>query len=273
MNQIAVRAFSGGIYVGIIVALILLGGDFGFPCLCAVLALIGALEARHLEENSMSITAIGVYDLCVVLLLSFLPIFATFIRYDLIVAVVAIAIALRFVIQIYSHNQSPAKSVGNSLLTYCYVALPLALASALYIDFGPATVLSMFLMIWLNDTGAYLVGCAIGKHRLFPRISPKKSWEGFFGGIIFVIAGILVCYKFIPNYTVSLPVGGLIIFGILISIASTWGDLIESMFKRAANVKDSGKIMPGHGGILDRIDSLLLVAPTVWIIMTIFKNI
>lgn len=272
MKQIAVRAFSGAIYVGIIIALILSGGEFGFPCLCVVLAVVGAVEARHLEDNRQSITAIGAYDLCVVLLLTLLPILATFIRYDLIVAIIAIAIGLRFVFQIYSHNQFPAKAIGNSVLTYCYVALPLALASALYIDFGTCTVLSMFLMIWLNDTGAYLVGCAIGKHRLFPRISPKKSWEGFFGGVLFVIIGALICYKLIPNYTVNLPIDGLIVFGIFISIASTWGDLIESMFKRAANVKDSGKIMPGHGGILDRIDSLLLVAPTIWIIMTIYKN-
>ena len=119
-------------------------------------------------------------------------------------------------------------------------------------------------MIWMNDTGAFLVGCTIGKHRLFERISPKKSWEGFWGGMFFcVMTGVGYYYLIseVPATINSLPF--FIILGIIVSVFATFGDLVESMFKRSVGVKDSGNLIPGHGGILDRIDSLLFVIPAV----------
>ena len=118
----------------------------------------------------------------------------------------------------------------------------------------PLLLLTVFVAIWANDTGAYLAGSTFGKHKLFPSVSPKKSWEGFFGGFVasIIAAGLLLGWK--PSS---------LVFGAVISIAATWGDLFESMIKRQVGVKDSGNIIPGHGGILDRIDSLLLVLPFV----------
>jgi phosphatidate cytidylyltransferase len=114
----------------------------------------------------------------------------------------------------------------------------------------------MFALIWVNDTGAYCVGSTMGKHRLCERLSPKKSWEGFWGGMAFcVIASVI--YALIMNYNVLASVA----FGIIVSLFATFGDLFESLLKRSAGVKDSGKLIPGHGGVLDRIDSLLFVAP------------
>ncbi len=145
-----------------------------------------------------------------------------------------------------------------------YVIFPFIIISK--IPFGkhgynPQIIISIFILIWTNDTFAYIVGKSIGKHKLYERISPKKTIEGFIGGIVFsVIAGFLISKYYIGGsiliWTIS-PV--------IISIFSTLGDLIESKFKRIAGVKDSGKIMPGHGGILDRLDSIIFVAPFVYL--------
>ena len=126
-------------------------------------------------------------------------------------------------------------------------------------------------MIWLNDTGAFCVGSMIGRRRLFERISPKKSWEGFWGGMAFsIIAGILL-------YLFGDGIFGVfddspwrwVALGIVVPVFATWGDLAESLLKRTVHVKDSGHLIPGHGGILDRIDSLLLVSPAVVIFLFI----
>jgi phosphatidate cytidylyltransferase len=134
--------------------------------------------------------------------------------------------------------------------------------------FNPKIIISIFILIWTNDTFAYIVGKSIGKHKLIEKISPKKTVEGFFGGIVFsVIAGILISKFYIqakPNHQfLSLTIWT--ISAIIISVFSTLGDLIESKFKRIAGVKDSGNIMPGHGGILDRLDSIIFVAPFVYL--------
>lgn len=134
--------------------------------------------------------------------------------------------------------------------------------------FNPKIIISIFILIWTNDTFAYIVGKSIGKHKLIEKISPKKTIEGFVGGIVFsVIAGILISKFYIqakPSHE-SLSLLIWTISAVIISIFSTLGDLIESKFKRIAGVKDSGKIMPGHGGILDRLDSIIFVAPFVYL--------
>lgn len=155
---------------------------------------------------------------------------------------------------------------------HIYVAFPFAALATLYFSFGAQVVLALFLLLWINDTGAFCVGCTMGKHRLFERISPKKSWEGFYGGLIFcIVAGILFATVF-SNYFHGYSMTQWIIFGAVTSIIGTWGDLSESLIKRTLKVKDSGKIIPGHGGILDRIDSLLLAVPAALIIFVIFNQ-
>ena len=130
-----------------------------------------------------------------------------------------------------------------------------------------ALLMLIFVMIWMNDTGAFLVGCTIGKHRLFERISPKKSWEGFWGGMAFsILSGVL--YYYLIDKTNGLAF--YIIMGVVTSIFATFGDLVESMFKRSIGVKDSGNLIPGHGGILDRIDSLLFVLPAMVLYLYIY---
>ena len=126
--------------------------------------------------------------------------------------------------------------------------------------YNPKILISILILIWTNDTFAYIVGKSIGRTKLFPSISPKKTIEGFLGGILFsIISGYLLAVFFIEAKLIYIW----IVISIIVSIFSTLGDLIESKFKRLAGVKDSGKIMPGHGGILDRLDSIIFVIPFI----------
>jgi phosphatidate cytidylyltransferase len=164
--------------------------------------------------------------------------------------------------ELYEKQQDPITHMAYIFLGQCYIALPVSVLNLIAFSgiaegtpvYNPLLILSLFIFIWVNDTGAYLVGILIGKHRLFERISPKKSWEGFFGGLLLTLAISLVfaCFdKEVPWYHWTALSFVVVIFG-------TWGDLIESLIKRTLEVKDSGQSLPGHGGFLDRFDSLLL---------------
>lgn len=173
-----------------------------------------------------------------------------------------------FVVEMYRNHSRPFTNIAYTLLGIIYIAGPLSLMN--YIAFTPSIdgaaydfglVLGFFLLMWATDTGAYLVGMSIGKHRLFPRISPKKSWEGFFGGIAIAIGmGALLSQFFI-----NLPINVWLTMALIVSVSGVFGDLIESMYKRSLQVKDSGNIMPGHGGFLDRFDAVFFASPIVFV--------
>jgi len=167
-----------------------------------------------------------------------------------------------FINELYAKQKSPLIRLGYIFLGQCYIALPFSVLNLLVFHNSTTTppvyqwiwVIALFLFIWANDTGAYLTGVKFGKHRLWERISPKKSWEGFFGGLAFAIAAAFVFAHFYPQiawyHWVALSAG--------VVVLGTYGDLIESLIKRTVEVKDSGNSLPGHGGFLDRFDSLLL---------------
>ncbi len=127
--------------------------------------------------------------------------------------------------------------------------------------FRPYLMISILALIWINDSFAFLVGKNFGKNKLFPSVSPKKTIEGFFGGFVFSLIGAM----FISKFNLDFSMLNWIIIAVIVSVIGTIGDLVESKFKRQAKVKDSGNIMPGHGGILDRLDSLLFAAPFVYL--------
>lgn len=150
-----------------------------------------------------------------------------------------------------------------------YVTLPFLIITQLpYLNgnYSPFLLLSIFIMIWCNDTFAYICGRLLGKHKLYEKISPKKTIEGFIGGLLFTQLAAFIIYK-TSSLQISLIAWLLIALGI--SVLGTVGDLIESKYKRQAGVKDSGNIMPGHGGILDRFDSILFAAPFLFLIYKI----
>lgn len=183
-----------------------------------------------------------------------------------------------FISELFLKGTNPIQSLAYAVLGQIYLAIPLSLLS--YLAFGYdvanntyhyAFLLALFVFIWANDSFAYLTGSLFGKHRMFERISPKKSWEGFVGGALFTIAASVL----FANFFTQLPVWGWIGFAIILIIFGTLGDLVESLFKRTLNVKDSGNLLPGHGGILDRIDSVIFSIPALFIyieIVSFFMN-
>jgi phosphatidate cytidylyltransferase len=189
------------------------------------------------------------------------------------------------VIELYRKQEKPFDSLAHTFFSILYTAVPFsmfpfsafshhnnfreglhALIPSNGIEFSPGIIIGFFILLWVNDSGAYLIGVSIGKHRLLERISPKKSWEGFFGGLVIAVA---VAWIF-SGWFGLLDRKGWIIVSVIISIAGTYGDLVESMLKRSIGVKDSGKIMPGHGGFLDRFDSVIISFPLVYLYISLF---
>lgn len=259
MKNILLRSVSGAIYVGLIVAGILIG-KWAFLALCLLLAGLGIIELSHMHaKNKLNLSYIILDTLGGASLIIGIWQFVFF-HYGCLLGVYLIYLIARMLLQLYRTGVTPMADLAYSMLSQMYIALPLALSMFIYAR-SPMLVLSMFIFIWLNDTGAFLIGSSLGKHRLFPRLSPKKSWEGFWGGLVICVIAAIAIESFAPDFFHVLNMAQVIAFSIIVVIFSTWGDLIESMFKRSFDIKDSGKLIPGHGGILDRIDSLLLVIP------------
>lgn len=188
-----------------------------------------------------------------------------------------------FISRLYNRQNNPLRELAYIIMGQLYIAYPMSMLSALAFhtlafpmgemlkDYSPLFVLSLFFFIWINDTGAYLTGMTFGKRRLFPSVSPKKSWEGFWGGLVFaVLLGWGLSYEVVWEFLgINLHEGlrlstiEWIGMGLVVSIFSTFGDLIESFVKRSVGVKDSGNILPGHGGLWDRFDSLIMAAPAM----------
>lgn len=167
-----------------------------------------------------------------------------------------------FVCELWRKSATPIANIATTFMGVIYVALPMAallfVPQMLVGEWSAWAMLAFISIIWVNDVFAYLVGVTLGKHRLCERISPKKSWEGFFGGLVGAVGfAVLFGYLFDGNLVVW---GGL---GLVTALAGVAGDLVESLMKREAGVKDSGKMMPGHGGFLDRFDALFLAVPFV----------
>lgn len=165
-------------------------------------------------------------------------------------------------------------TLGAGYILLCFGLLLLGFGRD---EFSRMLVMTIVTLIWANDVGAYLVGVSIGKHKMCPKISPKKSWEGFAGGLIFAIGGAIVWY-YIFWIKIAQPIEMLWIdqplffagLGLVTALGAVGGDLIESKFKRKLEIKDSGNMIPGHGGMLDRFDALLLAVPLAWIYIKIF---
>lgn len=267
MKNLLLRSTTGLIYVAVIILALTLG-NWAFLAMCLLLSLSGIFEFYTLcnteikqKKKTLAVDMIGAVILIVSFFASMLNVCSS-ISKDVYLLPYLSYILIRMVMQLYTKEISPLNNLAYSLMGQVYVALPFGLMSLLYFDYAtPQLLLAMFVMIWLNDTGAYLVGCTIGKHKMFPRISPKKSWEGFVGGVIFAIGGAVVAKMCFAEVYQQLSLSQMIGLAIVVTICATLGDLIESLIKRTLGVKDSGKMLPGHGGMLDRIDSLLLVVP------------
>jgi phosphatidate cytidylyltransferase len=180
---------------------------------------------------------------------------------------------------LFKEKYSPSSIVAKTIFLLGYIIFSFLFITK--IPFGekgynPKIIISIFVLIWTNDTFAYLVGKSVGKHKLFERISPKKTIEGFLGGLVFAVFAGYLLSKLYFNPSPQHSEKSIIIWtatALIVSVFGTLGDLIESKFKRVANVKDSGKIMPGHGGILDRLDSVIFVAPFIYLFYQILNYV
>ncbi|MBE6270912.1 MAG: phosphatidate cytidylyltransferase [Prevotella ruminicola] len=183
-----------------------------------------------------------------------------------------VSIIYLMVAELYLKNEDPIHDWAYTMMAQLYIALPFSLLNTLafhaapqgFVTYDVVLPLSVFVFLWMNDTGAYLCGSLLGKHKLFPRVSPGKSWEGSIGGGILVIGVAVLVWYLTDQYQLNqlgltaIEWAGL---GLTVVVFGTWGDLVESLFKRTIGIKDSGNILPGHGGMLDRFDSSLLAIP------------
>lgn len=172
-----------------------------------------------------------------------------------------------FIIELYRKRANPFMNISVTIAGILYIALPFSLLNFLLNpgfvpgEYHPGILVGFFAILWTYDTFAYLTGMLFGRHLLFERISPKKSWEGVIGGMFFGVVAAWVVAKFNSEYDFVILTGE----AFIIMILGTFGDLVESLLKRSLNIKDSGKLLPGHGGLLDRFDAVLLTAPAVFV--------
>ncbi|MDE6286403.1 MAG: phosphatidate cytidylyltransferase [Muribaculaceae bacterium] len=252
MNNLVLRAISGAVYVAVIV-LAVLCGQVWLSLLVAVMALLGTAEFLKLSGNRTSLP-VKAFTMVLTVALAFSGCYN-------VQSVILLCVYpfLRCCLTLADRNDTALRDTATDMLCFLYIGLGLGTLGNIYSLAGRDFVLLMFVLIWLNDTGAYLTGSRFGRTRLCERLSPKKSWEGFWGGMLFCIVAGGVAGHYGMGPARNILAGAL--FGVAVSVFSTMGDLFESALKRHAGVKDSGNIIPGHGGLLDRVDSLLFVAP------------
>ena len=182
-------------------------------------------------------------------------------------------IGVIFIAEMYRNQTNPFVNISLTLTGVFFIALPFSILNYFYTpDFqyahsSPEVLMGFFFILWANDSFAYLTGVSFGKHRLFERISPKKSWEGSIGGFVFGLLTAWVVSMFFKEFDLI----HWMIIAAIIMIFGTFGDLVESLLKRSLNVKDSGNVLPGHGGLLDRFDAVLLAAPAVFVYLILIK--
>jgi phosphatidate cytidylyltransferase len=293
MKNFIIRTITGVIFVAAIVAsflrpeaMVLL---FSIVTGMTIWEFTGLVNEReHVTVNRFICTVAGVYFFYAM----------TYFCSDLYAGVAKSVVFIPYLVtviylliaELYLKQEDPVQDWAYTMLSQMYIALPFSLLNVLaftanssgMVVFNTLLPLSVFIFLWVNDTGAYCVGSLLGRHKLFPRISPGKSWEGSIGGAVFVLA---VAYGIgwldnmeiaDANHTSSIFAGMLSIpewlgLGLVVVIFGTWGDLVESLFKRTLGIKDSGSILPGHGGMLDRFDSSLLAIPAAVVYLYILS--
>lgn len=196
---------------------------------------------------------------------------------------VVVATFFLFLLELFSSPSKPFSNIGTYLLGLFYISAPFSFLvilsndfvvnssegiALLHHDFYPNRVFGLLWLVWTNDTAAYIIGSKIGRTKLFERISPKKTWEGTVGGAIFTVGMAWGLAQVFPS---DFTVNQWLVLGAVVGLFGTLGDLVESMLKRSVGVKDSGTLLPGHGGLLDRFDAFIFVLPFAWLALSMFK--
>lgn len=266
MKNFIQRAITGLIFVAVLIGCII-GSPLSFGLLFSIISAMATAEFCNLMNKYEG--ACVNRNICV---LGSVSLFLCFFYYGMNPAQTGIFIPYLIITiylmvsELYLKKKHPLNSLAYAMLSQIYVGLPFALLNVLAFhsngwdsvsEYQFILPLSIFAFNWINDTGAYCTGMLLGKHPLFKRISPKKSWEGSIGGAVFSIAGAFALAYFFPIMSTAAWVG----MGLTVVVFGTWGDLTESLMKRHLGIKDSGNILPGHGGMLDRFDSAIMAIP------------
>jgi len=286
MNETLKRTISGAVYIALLLTSILFSTE-SFIILFGIFLIIATYEFCNLVKLNkvFSILFVSLFYSTVALISFYRTETENYISGLLkeniqftidtdklfsVLLIITLVIAAKCIVFLFSDTQTISK-LSKYIYLLGYIMLPFIFIIKISFgikDYNPKIIIGLFILIWTNDTFAYLVGKSIGKHKLFERVSPKKTIEGFLGGVVFAaFAGFLISKLYIrpnPDFSQKSILIWTII-ALIVSIFGTIGDLIESKFKRIAGVKDSGTIMPGHGGVLDRLDSVIFVAPVIFL--------
>ncbi|HEY0046494.1 MAG TPA: phosphatidate cytidylyltransferase [Flavobacterium sp.] len=264
MRETLTRTLSGIVYI-VLLTLAVFYSYESFLFLFATFLILCVLEYCMLVRISHVLPVLAALILYV-LFAVFDPTPTT----DLLLLIVTLLISIQALFFLFK-KFTPIDRLSKIVYLVGYIILPFVILTKIPMqdEYNPKVIFSIFLLCWISDTFAYVVGKSIGRNPLFKSISPKKTIEGFAGGFIFALIGAY----FIAEYFVSQPTYIWLITAAIVVIFGTLGDLIESKFKRLAEVKDSGKIMPGHGGILDRLDSVIFAAPFVLLFFQIINYV
>ncbi len=269
VKNLVIRALSGAVLVAIMVGAIL-QSSYWFGALFLVVMGLSLWEFYNLTDRIENVSVDKWMAMVGGLLLFVIAYMVAFLgRKASLFGIYPLCVSTIMAFELFRKKSHPILNLSATLLGHLYVAVPFALFCL--VEGGSENskylVLAFFVIIWASDTGAYLVGRFLGKHKMFERISPKKTWEGFAGGLLFAVASGYLFHYF--GLVDTLQVGFWIALSVCIFVFGVMGDLVESMFKRCLQVKDSGNMIPGHGGFLDRFDSALLASPVLYVLFSL----
>ena len=274
MKNLIIRALTGIIFVVVLISAIYIHPIFFLILFCIITGLtlweFGGL-VKHYENANLRRT-VNVLGGVYLFIATF--VYANGLTDGKIFLPYLLFIMLTMIAELYYKAPNPINNWAFTLFAQVYCAGSFSILNFIgaepgtpgVMSYTPLFIMAIFIFVWLDDTGAYLVGSLIGKHKLFERISPKKSWEGFFGGLILSLASSQAFAWFAPEINWMNWLG----LAATVVLFGTWGDLIESLLKRTLGVKDSGNVLPGHGGMLDRFDSVMLAVPASYIYIELF---
>lgn len=272
MNNLVVRALSGALFVGIVIGSFI-WGMLPTACLLGIFMIIGLVEFYRLFPKAVSGNGHKFIGIIFGALIYILVIGNQFDWWTLNTLFYLIPILfLPFIGMLFTSQEQPIKGLAIQFLSWIYVVLPFILMVQVYALSGQGRewtyIIGLFLIVWSNDTFAYLTGRAFGRTKLYEKVSPKKTWEGTIGGVVIAIVAALVYAYFLEENFLFWGIAGAIVAPMAVV-----GDLIESKIKRTVGVKDTGAIMPGHGGVLDRFDAVIFATPFfyIWLSISLYQ--
>ncbi|HAR37966.1 MAG: hypothetical protein A2W86_13920 [Bacteroidetes bacterium GWD2_45_23] len=277
VNNLITRAGAGIIYI-LVILLGVLGGQVPFLIIFGAILATGLFEFYRMMEKDTSHAISKIFNISMGIII-FLSVFLYIKGITVYALPAAILVYLLILIasSVFIRREDIFHGIIYSVFGQIYITMPLGLLMLISYSYQNSIpgggsdwvpILALFVFIWVNDTAAYFIGSLIGKHKLIEHISPKKSVEGFIAGIIFTLLASFIFARVYHEFSTVFWIG----YGAVVALFGTLGDLFESLIKRTSSVKDAGHLIPGHGGILDRIDSLLVAVPAVYLYLLLFLS-